>query len=317
MGSKDRFTAGVQDSAGQLAKTCNERNRLYAEALRLGDRVKAGGWDFKVKILREHFDSSPRSTGSHVQEDLYELSVMSLGRMEYKVGGSAVEIDASRGDWVLIPSGLMHCRTCLEPPTVIFGYLISLECPPDGRWSKARLDREIERRGFGFPGSPALSSLLSTILEESAASLPLKAERLSLLVRDLLLCFLREAFPSSLDEPAGSGDPAAAALGLIRSFIEENVARDISLSEVASACGLSPRHANRVFSDAYGVSIGRHALERRMALARRRVEESSLQIKDVAIGLGYEDVSYFNRVFKRQFGMTPLECRSAKAEGLV
>ncbi len=299
---------GVSDST----RKCHERSRVYAEALKTGASVRAGAWDFDIRILREHLDVAPISTGNHMQEGLYELSVMNSGSMEYRIGGKLVEIEASRGDWVLIPAGALHCRTCVSAPAVIFGYLLALSCPPDGRWSRAKLDREIARSGFHFPGSPSLSKLHSEILAEAGSSLPLKAERVSLLIRDLLLCFLREAFPGFLDSPSERHDEAAAALGLMCSNIEENIARDIGLSEIAASCGLSPRHANRIFARSLGVSIGRYVLERRMELARRRLEETTLQVKEIALGLGYDDISYFNRVFKRQFKATPLQCRARK-----
>lgn len=290
------------------------RNTAYAEALAAGDRIKAGGWEFKVRILHERFDGSPVSTGSHVQDDLYELSMMDSGRMEYRVGDELVEIDVSRGDWVMIPSGRRHCRSCANPPALIFGYLVEVKAPAAGCWSKARLDREIEKAGFHFSGSPGLSALHAVIVEEADAELPLRAERLSLLVRELLVCFLRESLPSLFDARS-EGGASAASLDLMRAFIEENIARDIGLAEIAACCGLGSRHANRIFRKGCGVSLGRYVSQRRMELARRRLEEGGGQIKDIAIDLGYTDVSYFDRVFKRTFGMTPKECRAGMGGG--
>jgi AraC-like DNA-binding protein len=49
--------------------------------------------------------------------------------------------------------------------------------------------------------------------------------------------------------------------------------------------------------------------QQRMAVARRLLQESDLSVTDVARNVGYANMSFFYRVFEREYGMRPGECR--------
>jgi len=287
-------------------------NSICSSALKEGDRLRIGHWEFRTDMFHETPDTAVKTTGVHTHETFYELSMMNLGTMEYRIKDRIIEIDAKRKDWVLIPAGQAHRRTCLNPPTVILGFLFEAECFRESSWPIQRLNREIEKAGYHFSGTPALNKAQSELFEELSSDRALKTQRVSLLIKDLQLCFIREYLPFlSEDYPAERND-SELALRIINSYIDENISRNLALDEIASCCGLSARHANRIFTRENGISLGRHVQEKRMKIARRNVEDTSRQIKDIALELGYDDISYFNRIFRKTFSMTPMECRKKR-----
>lgn len=79
----------------------------------------------------------------------------------------------------------------------------------------------------------------------------------------------------------------------------------IALSDVAALCRLSPSQFCRVFRQEQGVSFGQHLLRYRIARACEQLADSAALTKEVAYAVGFNDLSHFTRVFKRQIGVCP------------
>lgn len=84
---------------------------------------------------------------------------------------------------------------------------------------------------------------------------------------------------------------------------------EISLADVAQACGLSKFHLVRAFGIYAGRSVMRYVRARRLSEAAKRLAIESSGILDVALGAGYNSHEAFTRAFKEQFGITPDQFR--------
>jgi AraC-like DNA-binding protein len=85
----------------------------------------------------------------------------------------------------------------------------------------------------------------------------------------------------------------------------------LSLSSLAKTFGISERYVQLMFEE-LGTSFTDYVLEQRLLLARRMLENPSLQqrrISDIAFDTGFGDLSHFNRSFRRRFGLTPSDVR--------
>jgi AraC-like DNA-binding protein len=90
-------------------------------------------------------------------------------------------------------------------------------------------------------------------------------------------------------------------------------ARDFSVHVVASRVGLSPRYVQDLLHET-GRTFSERVLERRLQKARALLANprcASRRITDVAFDSGFNDVSYFNRVFRRRFGVPPSGVRGS------
>ena len=104
--------------------------------------------------------------------------------------------------------------------------------------------------------------------------------------------------PNDCDAP----DP----LARVRSFVEANGARPLSLEVLAAVAGLSAYHFTRQFTARFGVSPIAYVRERRMALAASRLANAKPPaLVDLAFDLGFETQEGFTRAFKRGHGVSP------------
>ena len=81
----------------------------------------------------------------------------------------------------------------------------------------------------------------------------------------------------------------------------------IALDHVAALCRLSPSQFCRVFRQEQGLSFGQYLLRYRTDRACERLAHPGARAKEVAYSVGFNDLSYFARAFKRQVGVCPSE----------
>jgi AraC family transcriptional regulator of arabinose operon len=81
---------------------------------------------------------------------------------------------------------------------------------------------------------------------------------------------------------------------------------------LAGQVGLSVRSLRRHFRTQTGTSPHQYAIGRRVATARDLLLSTNLPVKEIARRLGYADVFYFGRQFKRQTGVSPALFRKSR-----
>jgi transcriptional regulator GlxA family with amidase domain len=95
--------------------------------------------------------------------------------------------------------------------------------------------------------------------------------------------------------------------------IEARPDANLSLTNLARDSGLSPYHFLRTFERLTGVTPHQFVLRARLREAATRLVTEPRKVIDVALDSGFGDVSNFNRAFRAEFGVTPLEYRRASA----
>ena len=105
----------------------------------------------------------------------------------------------------------------------------------------------------------------------------------------------------------------AARLRMAKSYIAENShRRDLSVGLVAAHLGLTPRNLQRLF-ESEGTTFSEFLLSQRLSRAHHMLTEPRLaqsSVGAIAYDAGFGDLSYFNRSFKRRFGVTPRDVRN-------
>ncbi|PWM39928.1 MAG: hypothetical protein DBX66_01240 [Clostridiales bacterium] len=127
---------------------------------------------------------------------------------------------------------------------------------------------------------------------------------------------MREYLEYLIDTSLAYGDLAGNAksvAGKMCDYIEENLGHNITRHSLSEALFFSPDYLARLFKREMGVSIASYLLERRMERARVLLSTTRKSIHLIAQELGYESSSYFCKLFKKRFGVTPNEFRSHEA----
>lgn len=99
-------------------------------------------------------------------------------------------------------------------------------------------------------------------------------------------------------------------------WIEEHYAEDIGLEHIAEALHLSKFYLSRLFRRETGGSLSDYLVARRIKQACRLLHTTARSVEHIAAEVGYPNVSYFIRSFKKTMGATPLQYRgSARKTG--
>ena len=94
-------------------------------------------------------------------------------------------------------------------------------------------------------------------------------------------------------------------------YIHDNLARSLSVAEVAAHLHLSPRQFQRVFAEFAGTSPSAYIETARLDRARHLLLTTAQPIKAIALKVGYPDVHHFTRVFSKGCGIAPAAFRKS------
>jgi len=100
----------------------------------------------------------------------------------------------------------------------------------------------------------------------------------------------------------------------IHQYCLDHLTEDVSVSGMAAEAGLSRAYFSRRFKGEYGVSPAEFLMKLRLNSAIRMLQlESGLSIKEISVRCGFNDESYFCKVFRRHYGISPEKFRQANA----
>lgn len=92
-------------------------------------------------------------------------------------------------------------------------------------------------------------------------------------------------------------------------YIDRNFKEDIKLEDISGAVGLTPVYLHKLFFKTTGQTPHQRLLEKRLAMAKELLAGSDMSLVNVAAESGFSSQSYFNAVFKKHCGVTPLAFR--------
>ena len=119
---------------------------------------------------------------------------------------------------------------------------------------------------------------------------------------------------------AGGGGVRAARLAAVKSDIERHLADpQLTLRAVAARHGISPRYIGKLFAQE-GTSFTDHVRDRRLERVRRALadaRQAGHRIAAIAYDSGFGDLSYFNRCFRRRYGITPRDYRATHTSAQI
>lgn len=159
------------------------------------------------------------------------------------------------------------------------------------------------------PALQLLNAYLRTLSENQAVQTPDLAYAVATHIRDLVVLALgadRDA------QHLAAGGLRAARMAAIERWILERLANpDLCVAKAAVAQGVGPRYVQLLF-EAEGTTFSSYVLSKRLSLARRLLSDPALggrTIGAIAYDAGFNDLSYFNRVFRAAFQRTPSDVR--------
>ena len=95
----------------------------------------------------------------------------------------------------------------------------------------------------------------------------------------------------------------------VQDWIDRNFQRNIRILELSKMFNFSERNLKRRFLNAAGTAINRYVQEVRLDKAKKLLLTTELTVKDISAEVGYENDSFFTRLFKKNTGLTPAKWR--------
>ena len=92
-----------------------------------------------------------------------------------------------------------------------------------------------------------------------------------------------------------------------KAFISENIGKRITVCEVAEAVGLSKNYLTNVFSCAEGIPLMEYINKRKLTYMMDLIRRYNYTLAEAGEHVGFTDVNYVSRMFKKYYGMTITE----------
>lgn len=157
----------------------------------------------------------------------------------------------------------------------------------------------------GTPQYPALAKCLDTIDEicsnfSSGYQLAIKGQLFSFFYE--LSSFTKAPLPHRNPKSLGR-------LKDIIMYVETSYHEKISVKDAAGICGFSQSHFMKFFKTNMAMPFTDYLNDYRLTMAARLLTLSEDTVSSIAAETGFDNVSYFNRLFKKKYQCTPLQFR--------
>lgn len=238
------------------------------------------------------------------RHDFHELFYVLDGGGAFHLAGTASS--CSRGGLVFVPAGLSH-RIEDGPGTPLALYGIAV-APAVCRAEPGLFDRVPPGR---LPVGPMLAGKARADLQRLLFEQMHVRHGSRTLILGLTLQLLSQLARSAVAEPTRrpGATPYRQAVERYVAELPHRFLEATDLDEAAAESGMSRRRFTQLFREVTGSSWAAHVTGLRIDYACRLLRETSRSILSTAFECGYDDLSIFYRVFRRQTGLTPRSYR--------
>ena len=97
-------------------------------------------------------------------------------------------------------------------------------------------------------------------------------------------------------------------------YINEHISEPLSLDKISKKVNLTKEYTSHIFKKETGRTLTDYINERKLFISKEMILGTNYPLTHISDRLGYENYSYFSKVFKNRFGISPRALRRAKPE---
>ncbi|RXZ83003.1 helix-turn-helix domain-containing protein [Paenibacillaceae bacterium] len=97
-------------------------------------------------------------------------------------------------------------------------------------------------------------------------------------------------------------------------YLHDHYRENVTLDALAEIMNYSPRHLSTKFKEQTGASPIDYLIRLRLDYAKELLLDTNASLRDIAIEVGYTDVYYFSRVFKKHIGLSPAHFKNVERQ---
>ena len=252
-------------------------------------------------------------SGRPHSHDANELLIVLYGTLNIILGDHVIPVSA--GDIVTVPQKTLHYSTVVDPddPAILF--------------FTAFTDFHFKGMEPNVITFPAGKSVLHTdgLVRQDMVNLCLRmvAERYNnqigqyfmqkAYLTQLLLMILRQITHNTADTASITFEThhKSYVVREIQKYLSDHYAEKISLDLIAKNMYLSAAYISKIFKEETGEAPINYLIKLRLERARAQLEaDSRTSVKSISSSVGYDDVYYFSKLFKKYFGVSPQNYRT-------
>lgn len=284
--------------------------QLHTLALEQKEAAKHGEVFFPVQKYATTLDSAYPVVVTHWHEEA-EFTMIRSGSAMYQI--DLEDYPVEEGDLLFIPPRLLHSITIQEgqqarSDTFVFHLNFLGGNGTDlcaTKYLTPLQNREYTLPYLIKPEHPAYTSLrklfeqIHTLYDDTVPGYELALKALFLQSLFLLLQY------GEKDETADH--TTSDKLKTVLDYIELHYAEPLSVGDLAAQCYFSEYHFMRFFKKHINMTCVEYINNLRLEKAVEMFEQGNTSILDVSLSVGFHNLSYFHKVFKRRYHMTPKE----------
>ena len=159
-----------------------------------------------------------------------------------------------------------------------------------------------------YKQNAAMYNILSQVVKEN--EIADEATRLSIF--GLMAGFFAQLMRCGTDKEKESVEDIARYQTIIQPAIKmrrDRYSEQLTLEILAEACNISKFHFCRIFKRVMGTSVIQYLNSYRLKIANTMIINTGKQISEIASICGFDDVSYFCRIYKKYYGRTPKKAK--------
>jgi AraC-like DNA-binding protein len=125
-----------------------------------------------------------------------------------------------------------------------------------------------------------------------------------------LLRTSRNGMPANMGSKQENKQTRPSIVGRVQTYIRSHLSEDVSLQGLSEQVYLHPAYLSKLYKERTGEGLSDYILRVKMEYAAKLLLlERDKKIYEIGLEVGYQNQSYFSQVFKKWYGMTPLEYR--------
>jgi two-component system, response regulator YesN len=102
------------------------------------------------------------------------------------------------------------------------------------------------------------------------------------------------------------------AIKLAKEYVKENYYREFSLDDISCKIGFNPSYFSKLFKVKTGQTFAQYRNQIRIENAKELLEKTNKSVTQVAMDVGFNDISHFIKIYKKSVGETPNEYREKR-----
>lgn len=260
----------------------------------------------------------PPAWSSHEQA---EIQYIVRGSFELCIGNQRHIVEP--GNIVVIPPNKLHRITPLDPRSFS---ALSILLQADIREALYNGGEDTDILGFLTQAVPSpvlrldeaqrvwFAALFRRLVQENGREAQYRSacmiNLLGLIIAEVARQY--EGTPAPCNSPPYEPPDISRLIKNIIQYINHNFKEDITLSKIAREFWLNPSYLSRQFKVNVGVNITEFITGRRLDYAKVQLVVSDTSISEIALNSGFNNISYFNTVFKQRMGISPRQYRKEK-----